>query len=199
MVLIAPSILSANFLHLEQEIKAIVEAGADFIHIDVMDGHFVPNLTMGPVIIEAIKRVTSVPLDVHLMINNPSCYLESYVESGADLLTIHVESSIHLERDLALIRSRGAKAGVALNPSTHERVLDYVINEVDLVLVMSVNPGFSGQTFLPSAVKKIAQIKGMLKAAHNTKCIISVDGGINEGTAASCVKAGATCLVSGSY
>src|SRR5579871_1518583 len=199
MVRIAPSILSADFLHLEREIKALEDAGADQIHIDVMDGHFVPNLTMGFMVIEAIKRVAKLPLDVHLMITDPSCYIESYINSGADLLTIHVESSLHLERDIKEIKKRGKKAGVALNPSTHENALTYVIGDVDLVLVMSVNPGFGGQSFLPSAVNKIGNIKSMLKAAGNNHCMISVDGGVTDKTAKSCLDAGATCLVAGSY
>lgn len=199
MVLIAPSILSANFLELGNEIDAIVKASADYIHIDVMDGHFVPNLTMGPPIIRAIKKMTKVPLDVHLMIEEPEAYLDAYAESGADILTIHVESCIHLERAIRYIKSLKIKAGVALNPSTHERSLEYVIDQLDLILVMSVNPGFGGQTFLPSSIKKIAAIKAMLADALNPSCIISVDGGITDQTAAQVKIAGATCLVAGNY
>jgi ribulose-phosphate 3-epimerase len=199
MIIISPSILSANFLQLEQEIKAIEEAGADRIHIDVMDGVFVPNLTIGPGIIKAIKKVCQIPLDVHLMIQKPETVIDTYIDSGADYLTIHVESCIHLERALFAIKSKNIKAGVALNPSTHEYALSYVIADLDLVLVMSVNPGFSGQVFLSSVLKKISAIKNMLKECGNTKCEISVDGGINEKTARSVVKAGASCLVAGSF
>jgi len=199
MVLIAPSILAADFLHLQQEIKAIEDAGADHIHVDVMDGHFVPNLTMGPVIISSIKKVTKLPIDVHLMITNANCYIDTYIDSGADLLTIHQESSLHLERDIQKIKSLKAKAGVALNPSTHENTLAYVIHEVDLVLVMSVNPGFGGQSFLPKTVEKITAIKNMLERVGNKNCLISVDGGINDKNAQSCINAGASCLVAGSY
>lgn len=199
MVLIAPSILSADFLHLGNEIQAIEKAGADLIHIDVMDGHFVPNLTMGPLIINAIKKVATIPLDVHLMIEHPGTSLASYIESGADLLTIHVESSVHLERDVKEIKRHNLKVGVALNPSTPEQALEYIIDDIDLILVMSVNPGFGGQSFLPSAIKKIAAIKDMLKRHNQQNCILSVDGGINEQTASACVKAGASCLVAGSY
>jgi ribulose-phosphate 3-epimerase len=199
MVLIAPSILSADFLNLGHEIAAIEKASADQIHIDVMDGHFVPNLTIGPTVINAIKRQVHLPLDVHLMISNPEPFIESYVESGADILTLHAESVLHLDRAIQQIKSYGIKAGVALNPSTHESVLQYVIENCDLILVMSVNPGFGGQHFLPSAIKKIAAIMRMLQYVHNEKCIISVDGGINQKTARACIKAGASCLVSGSY
>lgn len=199
MTLIAPSILSADFLNLGKEITAVVAAGADLIHVDVMDGHFVPNLTLGPPIISALKTVAKKPLDVHLMIDNPECFIDSYIESGADFLTIHVESTVHLERAIKRIKSLNAKAGVAINPSTHESTLHYVIDQLDLVLVMSVNPGFGGQTFLKSSLKKIAAIKSMLNDAGNTQCLISVDGGINHETAPDCIKAGATCLVAGSH
>lgn len=199
MVLIAPSILAADFLHLEREIKAIEDASADLIHIDVMDGRFVPNLTMGPFIIKAIKKISSLPLDVHLMIEKPDRSLKEYCESGADFLTIHAESLVHLERSIKAIKAYGAKAGVALNPSTHESVLQYVIGDLDMILVMSVNPGFSGQSFLPAVVKKIVAIKNMLQTAGNKNCLLSVDGGINDTLAQTCVEAGASCLVAGSY
>lgn len=199
MTMISPSILSANFLNLGQEIKAVESAEADFIHIDVMDGHFVPNLTLGPPIISAIKSIATKPLDVHLMIDNPEDFVDAYIESGANFLTIHVESVIHVQRILKRIKSLNAKAGIALNPSTHESSLKYVIDEVDLVLVMSVNPGFGGQTFLLNSLKKIAAIKSMLKEADNAQCLISVDGGINHSNAIDCINAGASCLVAGSY
>lgn len=199
MVMISPSILSADFLKLGDEIKAIEDAGADLIHVDVMDGHFVPNLTLGPPIIRAIKKITRRPLDVHLMITNAECYIDEYIDSGADYVSLHVENVVHLQRALQAIRARGKKAGVALNPSTHEQAISYVISDVDLILVMSVNPGFSGQSFIENSLTKISAIDHMLKKAGNTNCIISVDGGINNTTAHRCVNAGATCLVAGSH
>lgn len=199
MTLIAPSILSADFLALGQELDKVARAGADLIHIDVMDGHFVPNLTMGPLIIEAVKRGTSLPLDVHLMITNAECYIERYAKAGADYLTVHAESCTHLERTIKHIKSLGLKAGVALNPSTHESVLSYVLEDLDLILIMSVNPGFANQQFLPSAVKKIASIKSMLLKSINKTCLISVDGGISDQTIGACAHAGAQVFVAGSY
>lgn len=199
MTLIAPSILSANLLSLHAEIAALEKAGADRIHIDVMDGVFVPNLTFGPVLIKALKGATTLPLDVHLMIDNPERSLDHYIQAGADILTIHAESCVHLDRALDYIKSQKVKAGVALNPATHESALEYVIDKLDQVLVMSVNPGFSGQHFLHSAINKIKAIKAMLVRSHNTQCIISVDGGINEKTATKTVVAGANCLVAGSF
>lgn len=199
MVLVAPSILAADFLNLGQEIAQIEKAGADRIHIDVMDGHFVPNLTLGPPIIAAIKKIAKLPLDVHLMINNPECYIETYQKSGADFLTVHAESCIHLERTIKAIKANNMKAGVALNPSTHENALLYVAKELDIILVMSVNPGFSGQQFLTSVLKKITALKTMLTQVGNPQCIISVDGGITDETGPACIKAGASCLVAGNY
>jgi ribulose-phosphate 3-epimerase len=199
MITISPSILSANFLRLESEITALERAGADRIHVDVMDGCFVPNLTIGPMIITAIKRISTIPLDVHLMIVKPELSIMSYIEAGADWLTIHVESCIHLERTIALIKSHNVKAGLALNPSTHESAIEYVLANLDQVLVMSVNPGFSGQQFLMSSLKKIVAIKAMLKECGNNLATISVDGGINDTTAKLVVNAGADCLVAGNY
>lgn len=199
MVMIIPSLLSADFLNLGQEISALEKAGADLLHVDVMDGSFVPNLTMGPPIIKAIKKAAKVPLDVHLMISNPEKYIETYAESGADFLTIHYEASVHLDRAIDQIKACGVKAGVALNPSTPENVLTYIIDKLDLILVMSVNPGFASQSFLPANLKKIAAIKAMLKGSGNEKCLIFVDGGINDKTGKECVKAGADGLVAGSY
>ena len=199
MINTSPSILSADFLRLGEEITALENAGADFIHVDVMDGHFVPNLTMGPPIIAAIKRTATLPLDVHLMIEKPDNFIDAYIDAGANLLTVHIESVIHLERVVQKIKSRKVKAGVALNPSTHENTLKYVIAELDVVLVMSVNPGFGGQSFLTTALDKIAAIKTMLSDTHNNGCAISVDGGINDKTGPACARAGATCLVAGSY
>jgi ribulose-phosphate 3-epimerase len=199
MIQISPSILSADFLNLGQEIATLEKAGADLVHIDVMDGHYVPNLTVGPPIVSAIKKRASVPLDVHMMIEKPDKSLDAYIDAGANILTVHVESVIHLERTVQKIKSHKVKAGVALNPSTHEHALKYVIGELDLVLVMSVNPGFGGQNFIPSVLDKIAAIKAMLNDAHNTSCMISVDGGINDRTGPLCISKGATCLVAGSY
>lgn len=199
MIKIAPSILSADFLKLGEEIASIEEAGADFIHVDVMDGHFVPNLTLGPPIIAAIKRFSQKPLDVHLMIANTESSLEAYIDAGADMITVHAEGVVHLERALNAIKSRNIKAGVALNPATHESAIKYVAEELDLVLIMSVNPGFGGQSFLRSALAKIAAVRQLLAAVNNKSCLISVDGGVNDRTARECVAAGATCLVAGSY
>jgi len=198
-MLVAPSILSADFLCLGHELSLLEQAGADFIHVDIMDGHFVPNLTMGPSMVTALRRGTKLPLDVHLMIDNPESYLDAYAEAGANYLSVHVESCPHLERTIKHIKSLGLKAGVALNPSTNEASLKYIIDQLDLVLVMSVNPGFSGQSFLPLALHKIAAVKAMAHASNNTNCIISVDGGLNNHHAPNCKKAGATLLVAGSY
>lgn len=199
MTKIAPSILSADFLRLGEEITAIEKAGADMIHIDVMDGHFVPNLTMGPLIVQAVKKIATIPLDVHLMINNPERSLDAFIDAGANYVTIHQENTVHLDRTIHHITSRGAKAGVALNPSTDESTLNYVMDALDLILVMSVNPGFAAQSFIPSAVRKIKNIRAMLTASNNSKCILSVDGGIQAATAQQCINAGATMLVAGSY
>jgi ribulose-phosphate 3-epimerase len=199
MTFISPSILAADFLNLGQEIMAIENAKADFIHVDVMDGHFVPNLTLGPPIISAIKAKTNKPLDVHLMIDNPENFIDDYLDSGADFLTIHVESLNHLERALQRIKRRKARAGVAINPSTPEECLKYVIDIVDIILVMSVNPGFGGQTFLPSSIKKLSAIRAMLDKAGNSHCLLSIDGGITDDNAPAALKAGASCLVAGSF
>ncbi len=194
MVLIAPSILSADFGHLHNEISALDKAGADLIHIDVMDGHYVPNLTFGPGIIRQIRPYTSLPFDVHLMVDNPETAAGWFISAGADIVTVHAEACKHLDAVLNSIRERGCKAGVSLNPSTPETVLEYVLDKVDLILVMTVNPGFGGQVFLPEKLKKIARIKSMI-GSRDIK--IEVDGGINAMTAAECSAAGADILVAG--
>ncbi len=199
MIKVAPSILSADFLRLGEELKAITQAGADFLHIDVMDGHYVPNITFGPLIVEAAKKATSLPLDVHLMIDNASCYADAFIDAGADFITVHQENNIHLERLIKHIKSRNKKVGVALNPATHEESLRYCIEHLDLILIMSVNPGFAAQSFLPGVLPKIAKVKTMLKECGNEKCLISVDGGISDKTAPLVIKAGANMVVAGSY
>jgi len=197
MVKIAPSVLSSDFSRLGEEIKAVEEAGADFIHLDVMDGHFVPNLTIGPEIVRAVDRVTSIPLDVHLMITNPEHYLEEFVQAGSDYLTVHVEVQPHLHRTLGRIRELGAKAGVSLNPSTPVSSLEEVVPYADLILVMSVNPGFGGQTFIPSSLEKIRAIREMIDR-HGNGALLEVDGGIKAENAGPVRDAGADVLVSGS-
>lgn len=194
MVLIAPSILSADFGHLHNEISALDKAGADMIHIDVMDGHYVPNLTFGPGLVRQIRPYTSLPFDVHLMVDNPEAAVGWFISAGADIVTVHAEACKHLDAVLNSIRERGCKAGVSLNPSTPETVLEYVLDKVDLILVMTVNPGFGGQVFLPEQLKKIARIKSMI-GSRDIK--IEVDGGINAMTAAECSAAGADILVAG--
>jgi ribulose-phosphate 3-epimerase len=197
MRVIAPSILSADFSKLGEEIKAVEAAGADWIHVDVMDGHFVPNLTIGPLIAEAVRRVTDLPMDVHLMIENPDQYLEDFAKAGATYLTVHPEACYHLHRTLQAIKGYGVKAGVSLNPSTPLSALDWVLEDIDLVLIMSVNPGFGGQAFIPQAVQKIRDLKGVMEA-RNLDTIIAVDGGVNEGTIQQVAEAGANVFVAGS-
>jgi len=197
MIKIAPSILSADFCNLTREIVDVEKAGADWIHLDVMDGQFVPNITMGPKMVKAVRRSTKLPLDVHLMIANPERWLSTFAEAGADMITVHAEACIHLDRTLGQIRELGKLAGVALNPSTSEQVLQYVLAKLDLILVMSVNPGFGGQHFIEEIVPKITKIRQMLDEAGNKQCLISVDGGINKDTAARCIQAGAQVLVAG--
>ncbi|WP_077617777.1 ribulose-phosphate 3-epimerase [Bacillus sinesaloumensis] len=197
MIKIAPSILSADFAKLGEEIRDVENGGADYIHVDVMDGHFVPNITIGPLIVDAIRPVTKLPLDVHLMIQNPDQYIPEFAKAGADFLTVHVEACPHLHRTIQLIKSHGVKAGVVLNPATPVDTIKHVIDEIDLVLLMTVNPGFGGQKFIHSVLPKIAEVAQMVKE-RNLNVEIEVDGGVNEETAKLCVQAGANVLVAGS-
>jgi ribulose-phosphate 3-epimerase len=196
-VRIAPSILSADFAYLGEAIKTAEAADADVIHVDVMDGHFVPNMTIGPPVVAALRKVTQLPLDVHLMVEAPERYVEAFARTGADVLTVHPEATVHLHQVLRQIRGLGVQAGVSLNPATSESILHYVVGMVDLVLVMTVNPGFGGQDFLPEMLPKIAAVRGILDAA-GSRAWLSVDGGINVETAPLVVAHGADHLVAGS-
>jgi ribulose-phosphate 3-epimerase len=198
MVKIAPSILSADFSLLGREVKDVEKAGADYIHIDVMDGHFVPNITIGPLIVEAIRPVTSLHFDVHLMIENPENYIQNFVHAGADYISVHVEACKHLHRTIHQIKETGVRAGVVLNPATPVEMIRDVLTDVDLVLLMTVNPGFGGQKFIPNVLKKIEQVRRW-RDEQNLHFEIEVDGGINAETAKLCVAAGADVLVAGSY
>ncbi|MFQ6102305.1 MAG: ribulose-phosphate 3-epimerase [Anaerolineae bacterium] len=193
---IAPSILAADFACLAEAVKAAEDAGADLIHVDVMDGHFVPNITVGPPVVRSLRRVTSLPLDVHLMISDPARYAPVFAEAGADGLTVHVEATPHLHRLLQQIRSLGARSGVSLKPATPPAAIGEILNDVDLVLVMAVNPGFGGQAFIEHTLRKIAQVRGMLDSA-GSEAELEVDGGIRPQMAEQVVAAGATVLVAG--
>jgi len=195
---IAPSILSADLANLASEVKEVAEGGADWIHVDVMDGHFVPNITIGVPVVECLKEVSPLPLDVHLMIERPEEFIEPFARGGADVLTVHVEVCHHLHRVIAQIKERGIKAGVAINPATPLGSLEEILDEVDLVLVMSVNPGFGGQEFIPGSLQKIKRLKDWLKERGLEAVEIEVDGGIKIENAAEVAKAGADILVSGS-
>lgn len=197
MIKIAPSILAADFSKLAEEVKEVEAAGAELIHIDVMDGHFVPNITMGAIVVEALRPVTKLPLDVHLMVENPNAYIEQFAKAGADYITVHVEACPHLHRTLQLIKSYGVKSGVVLNPHTPVETILHVLDEIDLVLFMTVNPGFGGQKFITSVLPKVKQLAAIIREKE-LAIEIEIDGGINEETIIPCVEAGATIFVAGS-
>jgi ribulose-phosphate 3-epimerase len=197
MPLIAPSILSADFTQLGKEIQAVEAAGADWIHVDVMDGHFVPNITMGPLVVEAVRRSTPLPIDVHLMIDNPDKYIQAFAKAGADYISVQVEACPHLHRTIHSIKETGIKAGAVLNPATPLSSLDWVLADLDFVLIMSVNPGFGGQSFIPASLEKIRELRMCIdRSGLNT--LIQIDGGINGRTVAQVVDAGADVMVAGS-
>ncbi len=197
MTKIAPSILSADFANLANEIRDVEKGGADYIHVDVMDGHFVPNITIGPLIVEAIRPVTKLPLDVHLMIENPDQYIEAFIKAGADIITVHQEACVHLHRTIMMIKEQGVKAGVVLNPATAVSLIEEILPELDMVLLMTVNPGFGGQRFIPSVLKKVEELSS-LREALELDFEIEIDGGVNIETAGLCTNAGADVLVAGS-
>jgi len=197
MVKIAPSILSANFARLGDEILDVEKGGADYIHVDVMDGHFVPNITIGPLIVEAIRPITSLPLDVHLMIESPDQYIPMFAKAGADILSVHVEACPHLHRTVHLIKEHNLKAGVVLNPHTPVEMIEHILEDIDLVLLMTVNPGFGGQKFIHTVLPKIRRVAQLVKE-RKLNIEIEVDGGVNEQTAILCREAGANVLVAGS-
>ncbi|MBI3205103.1 MAG: ribulose-phosphate 3-epimerase [Myxococcales bacterium] len=196
-VRIAPSILSADLGRLSDEIQSVEAGGADWIHVDVMDGRFVPNITLGPVVVKAARAATRLPLDVHLMIVEPERYIDAFAEAGADVISVHVEACTHLQRTLAEIRRLGRKAGVVLNPHTHESAVEYLLDDVDLILIMSVNPGFGGQHFLPAVLPKVAKVREMIER-RGLAVDLEVDGGVAAETTEAVVRAGANVLVAGS-
>jgi ribulose-phosphate 3-epimerase len=197
MKYIAPSILSADFARLGDEVNAVEAAGADWIHADVMDGHFVPNITFGPLIVEAVRRITKLPIDVHLMIENPDDYIPAFAKAGADYISVQVESCVHLNRSIQLIRECGAKPGVVLNPSTPLQSVDWILEYVDYVLIMSVNPGFGGQAFIPNSLDKVKQLRQMIQR-RKLNTLIEIDGGVNDKTIAAIADAGVDIFVAGS-
>ncbi len=197
MIKISPSILSADFSRLGEDVRAVDQAGADYIHIDVMDGHFVPNITIGPLVVNALRKVTDKPLDVHLMIENPDLYIADFAKAGADIITVHQEAVPHLHRTIQLIKSLGKKAGVSLNPATPVETLDVILDDLDLVLVMSVNPGFGGQSFIPSALDKISALRQRI-TQRGLATELEVDGGVKLDNIREVVAAGADVLVAGS-
>ena len=197
-LLIAPSVLSADFGHLAEEISKVEKAGADLLHIDIMDGHFVPNITFGPDIVKTIRKLTKLPLDVHLMIANPELYISRFVEVGADFLTVHFESTFHLHRHIYTIKNLGVKAGVSLNPHNPPFLTDEILGDIDLILLMSVNPGFGGQSFIEKTIDKIKAVRNVIDECKYS-CRVEVDGGINDITGKMCVEAGADILVAGDY
>jgi ribulose-phosphate 3-epimerase len=197
MKLIAPSILSADFSKLGDEIRSVEAAGVDLIHVDVMDGHFVPNITMGPLVVEAVRQVTTLPIDVHLMIENPDCYIEDFVNAGASLISVHVETCVHLNKTVQMIKEKGIQAGVVLNPSTPIDSIHWVLDYLDFVLIMSVNPGFGGQGFIPNSIEKIRKMHETIDK-RDLSALIEVDGGINEHTISAVATAGTSVFVAGS-
>jgi len=192
---IAPSILSADFSRLGEEIKAVESAGADLIHVDVMDGHYVPNITIGPGVVSSLRKTTSLPFDVHLMIEDPDRYIDAFVDAGSNIITVHAEAVTHLHRTVQYIKAKGVRAGVSLNPSTPANVIEYVLDRLDLVLLMTVNPGFGGQAFISSVIEKVRQVKALV---GNRPIDIEIDGGVTPETAPLVVGAGANVLVAGS-
>jgi ribulose-phosphate 3-epimerase len=196
LIELAPSLLSADFAHLADQIQAVVEGGATVLHVDVMDGHFVPNITIGPPVVASVRKVTSLPLDVHLMIENPDQYIPAFVDAGADWISVHQEACVHLHRTLDLIRSHGANPGVVINPGTPVQTLEEVLNMVHHVLVMSVNPGFGGQKFIPSSLDKVRKL-ALLRIARNANFRIEIDGGMAADTVGEAVRAGVEILVAG--
>lgn len=194
---IAPSILSADFSRLGDEVRAVAAAGADYIHVDVMDGHFVPNITIGPLVVEAVRKVTDLPLDVHLMIENADCYIPDFAKAGADIIVVHAEASVHLHRTIQLVKSLGKRAGVSLNPATPLSALEYVLDELDLVLLMTVNPGFGGQSFIEACLPKIHALRAMLDR-RGCDAELEVDGGVKIDNIDRIAHAGADVFVAGS-